>query len=484
MHLRSAGLAVTTLSGALFVVAPAAALAGTSTLSYSGNASSGTLTLTGDSNAHAYTVTYATSAGTTISVAFSDADGTITSPGAICSPTSGTVTCTADATHRISNVVVNGGSGSDALSTAGNPIGQPLTFNGNGGADTLHAGPESDTFNGGAGTDTATYGDFPGPVNVSADGVANDGASGEADDVGADVEEIDGSAQADTLTATSTPSDDASAVKLVGNGGGDTLNAGSFGTDLEGDGGDDTLVGGTGDDRLDEQGLAGLGADDMHGGRGFDQVSYVGHRNSASALVAVNVSLDGIANDGYAGEGDNVHKDIESIEGTNLDDALTGGAAFDQLEGFGGSDTLDGGAGTDILIGDEGNDTFHARDSHLDVLECGAGLDTATTDYIDQVFGCETNSIPPPETKITKVERRVQVKSKHVRARVPVRFRSDEADSTFRCKLDAGPYVSCLSPDILHLKKGVHTFKVRAKNANGDVDPSPARATIRVTVRS
>ena len=50
--------------------------------------------------------------------------------------------------------------------------------------------------------DTANYDTMTGPVDVSADGVANDGAAGETDNIGTDVEAIDGTNAADTLTAT------------------------------------------------------------------------------------------------------------------------------------------------------------------------------------------------------------------------------------------------------------------------------------------
>ena len=53
------------------------------------------------------------------------------------------------------------------------------------GADTL-----IDT--GKTGTDTADYGGRPGTVAVTKDGVANDGESGESDNVGLDVEQVTG----------------------------------------------------------------------------------------------------------------------------------------------------------------------------------------------------------------------------------------------------------------------------------------------------
>jgi hypothetical protein len=55
------------------------------------------------------------------------------------------------------------------------------------------------------------------------------------------------------------------------------------------------------------------------------------------------------------------------------------------------------------------------------------------------------------------------------------RFSSDEAGSTFQCKLDRKPFRSCRSPfTAKRLSLGQHTFKVRARDASGQLDTSPA----------
>jgi len=225
---------------------------------------------------------------------------------------------------------------------------------------------------------------------------------------------------------------------IKGGAGNDAL-AGDGGADqVAGEAGDDAVDGGTGDDQLEFGGDAmaagaGAGADDVHGGPGADRLSY----NDRTA--SIRVALDGQPGDGAAGEGDNVHDDVETLVGTSLADALTGsdagqelfgnggndrvdglggpdlvnggtgddelfgGAGDDRVEGSAGEDYLEGGAGVDLFAGDNpcttepctgGSDFIQARDGEADTVNCGVGADTALVDAIDVVaqdtqHGCE-----------------------------------------------------------------------------------------------
>jgi hypothetical protein len=74
-----------------------------------------------------------------------------------------------------------------------------------------------------------------------------------------------------------------------------------------------------------------------------------------------------------------------------------------------------------------------------------------------------------PETAITK-----HPKSKTKKKQATFEFTSTEPNSTFECSLDGAPFAPCSSPDSFKVKKGKHTFSARAKDAAGNVDPSPA----------
>jgi hypothetical protein len=66
-------------------------------------------------------------------------------------------------------------------------------------------------------------------------------------------------------------------------------------------------------------------------------------------------------------------------------------------------------------------------------------------------------------------------------SKVKFKFSSSEPGSSFECKLDKKKYKPCKSPKkYKRLKRGKHKFKVRATDAAGNTDPSPAKDKFKV----
>jgi CSLREA domain-containing protein len=81
-----------------------------------------------------------------------------------------------------------------------------------------------------------------------------------------------------------------------------------------------------------------------------------------------------------------------------------------------------------------------------------------------------------PETTIVKGP-----KARSHKRTAKFRFVSSEANSTFQCKLDRKPFKPCRSPKkYKRLRPGKHVFQVRAIDAAGNRDKSPAKKTFRV----
>ncbi len=253
-----------------------------------------------------------------------------------------------------------GEEGNDILSgqgtggTSTGPLASPLLVFDGPGADLVTGGngadefrqddivDPNDVFSGAGGMDRLSY-VRTGAVNVTVNNAADDGAAGEHDNVGTDIEEIVTGTGADTL---------------VGGPGTQILNAGS---------GINTVSGGPGNDIL----IAGTDHDTFHGGPGKrDLVSY---RNRSHP---VGVTLDHVANDGEPAEGDLIGADVEGAIGSTDDDQLTGNAGPNWLYGSGGGDILVGGAGNDHMSGTIFGDEFGAEFDGSDVFFGGPGKDT------------------------------------------------------------------------------------------------------------
>jgi Ca2+-binding RTX toxin-like protein len=246
-------------------------------------------------------------------------------------------------------------------------------LNGDDGNDFLDPGGRedgNDTLNGGAGSDFVSYFQRSDPVSVSADGVANDGQAGETDNVGTDVEGIEGGSGDDTLTAAPT-----GGKTLEGNDGNDVLNGGAGNENLYGQRGDDTLNGNDGADSLfggggndvfnggngDDYSQNDEGQDVYNGGAGTDEVDF----GNAGGPVVINPNGQPIS--GESGELDTVAADVENYTGSQYNDQIVGSAAVNLIQ-----------AG-------DGNDTILSRDAVPDIINCGTAYDTVIADGLDLV---------------------------------------------------------------------------------------------------
>jgi Ca2+-binding RTX toxin-like protein len=234
----------------------------------------------------------------------------------------------------ISNVI-----GTSAVDTlTGNTAANRL--NGGFGNDTLIGGAGADQLNGDDGTDMANYASSLQGVTVNLATNVNLGGDA-AGDVLSSIENVTGSAQADTIT-------------------------GSTGINsLFGGAGSDILVGNGGADYF----YGGLGADQITGGSSTQDIAYY---NSSTSEVTINLTTN--INTGAEAQGD-VLTGIERIYATIYSDSLTGDGFNNYLYGQNGNDTLDGLVGNDLLYGGNGTDTLYGGIGN-DTLDGGLDDDT------------------------------------------------------------------------------------------------------------
>lgn len=223
--------------------------------------------------------------------------------------------------------------------------------------------------------------------------------------------------------------------RLTGASGDELLDGGPGADSLYANGGRDLVDGGDGDDVLDAEPFGADRKPDAYaGGGGHDRLTDADGDFSPGYGTSVSVTLDGLANDGTPGEGDNVGADVEqltlfaesvaflgtdgaqsvtvsggrsTIDGRSGNDhliafdgsdTLLGGEGDDHLEGGFGNDVLEGGPGRDTFLGDTseraviaaGNDEIRARDGVDEQVDCGIGADVAHVDAGDAVDRCES----------------------------------------------------------------------------------------------
>jgi hypothetical protein len=190
---------------------------------------------------------------------------------------------------------------------------------------------------GGAGWDTVDFSSRVQNLSITLDGLFNDGAAEEADNVGADIEAVIGGSGNDLISGTSLGN------WIEGREGNDTIRAGD---------GNDTVFGGSGDDALHGEGghdwIEGGGeSDKLYGGAGDDTL----YGQAGNDIL---VSIGGGNKDRlYGGSGhDSFWMDVESTETHDASSAENGGRAVHRVSAFsnGASKELNGQNLSDPLL--------------------------------------------------------------------------------------------------------------------------------------
>ncbi|MES3025321.1 MAG: calcium-binding protein, partial [Pseudomonadota bacterium] len=282
----------------------------------------------------------------------------------------------------------------------------------------LYAGSGDNVLAGAGGTDTVSYAHGGAGVVVDLNITGGQGTWGSGVDALSGIENLVGTAFADTLGG------DSGANVLAGGAGDDVLDGGA---------GDDAMLGGDGADTyhvrqagdtvvetntansaaetdlvfshlgfyalaenvengrivsasgasitgnaLDNTLYAGIGNNQLDGGAGNDTVSYL-HATS-SAGVAVSLALAGAQATGSSGS--DTLSNVENLVGTDYADTLTGNAGANALTGGLGNDVLDGGSGADTMSGGDGADSYHVSETADVVIETDAAVGAAQADMV------------------------------------------------------------------------------------------------------
>jgi Ca2+-binding RTX toxin-like protein len=319
---------------------------------------------------------------------------------------------------------------------------------------------------------------------------------------------------------------------LVDGAGDDISQAGGGDDALPNNAGGDDLDAGPGEDLFVSNAVC--NGDTLDGGPDRDNANWANFTQAVTIDMGANAA--GLV--GPAGQAQCPSPDlltdlvaIEDIEGTSLADVMVGDGADNQLLGRLGSDSYFAAAGNDNILANSGKPPNTDADPTID---CGdGGEDFAQIDFAQNgpdaaPTACEaveerepdsfrppntpTNpnpeppvvdsgiSTPPPPPKRPRPPRRPAkdrtppttrllhrpprlLFAAGLRRKVAFAFSSNEAGSSFRCKLDRRPSRRCRPPRAYFVAPGRHLFSVFAIDAAGNRDKSPAQFGFRVRRR-
>ena len=140
-----------------------------------------------------------------------------------------------------------------------------------------------------------------------------------------------------------------------------------------------------------------------------------------------------------------------------------------------------------------GSSTMRLRTARVGTLLAGSGRYSPLicTDIYSQIqrFATDTHCTRGAKLTITAISHTQSGPAPNTILKTPVaklsrsstmvlRFGSTTLRSTFQCRLDGGPWLTCRSPQgYSALVDGAHVFQVRALSPTGGQDPAPARAS-------
>ncbi|HET6998638.1 MAG TPA: calcium-binding protein [Solirubrobacterales bacterium] len=275
-------------------------------------------------------------------------------------------------------------------------------------------------------------------------------------------------------------------------------------------GGDDLLLGADGNDLF--LSVSVCDGEELVGGPGRDNSSWARLNEAAAADLGTGVAGrpgSGPTPDCSGGTPDSL-REIEDLEGSSAADVFYGDAGPNQLLGH---------LGPDIYHAAAGGDTILANSGDADpVIDCGEDVDRALVDHPEYgdaapidceiVREADPNSfqllpgfptpIPPPPPPppvatlpgppagrmpprtVILARPPAVMKTNKARRRVVVRFTASEPGATFQCKLDRKQYRACVSPRVYSLTRGSHAIRIRAIDAAGNADRTPATVRVRI----
>lgn len=281
------------------------------------------------------------------------------------------------------------------------------------GDDTVYGGQGNDSLQGGDGTDQLDGGDGDDRLDGGAGADTMIGGFGDdyyvIDNAGDVIQDFAGTNTVETTTHYTLGSFVQNLVLVgttllvgTGNASNNSITGGSGGDVLRGLDGDDTLDGRAGDDQLEggagnDTLTGGLGNNTLIGGTGNDIYVTLTNQDSIIELAGegadelrtaalIQVAPSNVENLTFTGTGSFIGV------GNALDNAITGGANYDELFGRDGNDALSEGTGSvaDAMLGGLGNDIYVITNRGTSTIEfVGEGTDTVQTTF--SIYGLQAN---------------------------------------------------------------------------------------------